>query len=466
MKYIKAVNQESANILDSHIKNNKAIVKYYAPWCGHCKQLAPIWSKCCNNCGVKIRENDNDNYFYDNGRDDNFILAEASDSGIPHMKSHNDVQGFPTILYLENGKKVDEYNGEREINSLEKWMKSKIHSKNGGKERREDSEISNEIKKGKFIPFDKIDDAVICPICQHELKSPENIRDAGIVYQLSCGHQFHNNCLKGWCKINTKNADKGLSDNDKIFRPIKFFNCPICNQKTINEIDDCTSVNTLYPVGKLNKEYESEKYTGSKPKKKSVFDGFFKGGKTKKYKTKKTRFQNKKKTSKRKPIYCAHMPPSNGKHIIATRKHKLKLNNKNYTFKTCCNGCAYSMKSLASSNPKKFIKEYVAKKNKDHLLLKNKQSGKIVQKAPLVKNNSRKITKKVNRNKKTRKGGNMSTGFGIGPFKFTKETGNKSWNYNSDGKLEPHDQDCYTINGVKTCKNKEEKSKKSWYSLW
>ena len=30
------------------------------------------------------------------------------------MKSYNDVQGFPTIAYLENGKKMETYEGERE----------------------------------------------------------------------------------------------------------------------------------------------------------------------------------------------------------------------------------------------------------------------------------------------------------------------------------------------------------------
>lgn len=308
MKYFKITDIDSAERFNENIAGNKAIVKYYAPWCGYCKHLRPKWDNACNRNNINV-----DKDYYDDGNDDSFILAEASDKGIPHMKSYNDVQAFPTILYLEDGKKKDTYQGDHDEEELYSWMNTKIKSKSGGGKR----------------------------------------------------------------------------------------------------------------------------------------------------KTRKVNKKSKRKTIKRTPIYCAHMPPSNGKHIKATKKHVLELNNKNYNFKTCCNGCAYSMKSLANSNPKKFIKEYVAKINKDHLLLKNKQSGKIVQKAPLKKN----IHTKKNK-KRTKKGGSFKTSFGIGPFKLSKETGSKSWKPNSSGDLEAHDNDCYNINGVGACKTKEEKSKKPWYSLW
>ena len=87
--------------------------------------------------------------------------------------------------------------------------------------------------------------------------------------------------MKGWCKTITTNANRGLSEDERIFRVPENFKCPICGQKTLKEEEDCTSVNELYPiVGKFSKEYGSEKYTGLKPK--TIFDRFFKGGKTKK----------------------------------------------------------------------------------------------------------------------------------------------------------------------------------------
>ena len=74
------------------------------------------------------------------------------------------------------------------------------------------------------------------------------------------------------------------------------------------------------------------------------------------------------------------------------------------------------------------------------------------------------VVQKRTRRKGSRKmkGGNMSMGIGLGPLKFSKETGYKSWSKN----MEAHDQTCYNINGVKTCKTDTKKSKKPWYSFW
>lgn len=191
--------------------------------------------------------------------------------------------------------------GGKQKKILKKTYKHKKSKKNKKTKRQQKNKKGGDSdQKGNFIPFENIDNKAICPICQDPLKleNEEQIIEKGIVYQLSCGHQFHNNCLKGWCKTITNNANKGLSEDERIFRLPEIFKCPICGQKTLKEEEDCTSVNELYPIGKLSKEYGSEKYTGLKPK--TIFDRFFKGGKTKKNKTKKNKKQ--KKTVKNKKL--------------------------------------------------------------------------------------------------------------------------------------------------------------------
>lgn len=153
--------------------------------------------------------------------------------------------------------------------------------------------------KIKDIKHDENGESEICAICQGSLL---DISDKGIIYQLSCGHQFHNNCLSRWCDINTEKVDAqfkkdhGYNSNSPRnghFREPVHFKCPICNRSNIDESNDCLSMDAFKDNYLFDKEqFTSEEYTGIKPEKKpkkSMFSFFNKGGKTKK-----NRKQNKK----------------------------------------------------------------------------------------------------------------------------------------------------------------------------
>ena len=78
-------------------KSKNVLVEFYAPWCGHCKKLAPVLDKLAE---TLIAE----------GKDD--IIVGKIDATINEL-SHSRVRSFPTIrLYKKDENELAEYNGE------------------------------------------------------------------------------------------------------------------------------------------------------------------------------------------------------------------------------------------------------------------------------------------------------------------------------------------------------------------
>merc|ERR1712241_202625 len=81
------------------------LVEFYAPWCGHCKQLTPIWDEL----GEKYKDHET-------------IVIAKMDSTANELEEVK-VQGFPTIKLFKKGtNEIVDYNGDRTVAGFSKFL--------------------------------------------------------------------------------------------------------------------------------------------------------------------------------------------------------------------------------------------------------------------------------------------------------------------------------------------------------
>jgi len=88
-------------------KEKDVLVEFYAPWCGHCKQLAPIFDQL----GEKYKDHAT-------------IVISKMDATVNELE-HTKIQSFPTLkLYKSGTNEAVEYNGERTLVGISKFLET------------------------------------------------------------------------------------------------------------------------------------------------------------------------------------------------------------------------------------------------------------------------------------------------------------------------------------------------------
>ncbi|XP_054278319.1 protein disulfide-isomerase A3-like [Macrosteles quadrilineatus] len=111
-----------AKNFDEVVTNNgkDTLIEFYAPWCGHCKKLAPVWDEL----GDKMKDEDVE-----------IVKMDASNNDV---SGPFEVRGFPTLYWAPKDNKASpvRYEGGREVEDFIKYIAKSATSELKGYDRK------------------------------------------------------------------------------------------------------------------------------------------------------------------------------------------------------------------------------------------------------------------------------------------------------------------------------------------
>jgi protein disulfide-isomerase A6 len=101
-----------SNFDDVVLKSGKpTLVEFFAPWCGHCKNLAPVWEELA----LTFEKNK-----------DQVQIAKVDADAEKSLGKRFGVQGFPTLKWFDGKSDTPEdYKSGRDIDSLTEFITKK-----------------------------------------------------------------------------------------------------------------------------------------------------------------------------------------------------------------------------------------------------------------------------------------------------------------------------------------------------
>lgn len=100
----------TAENFDRHVEMGLHFIKFYAPWCSHCRKLAPTWKALAE-------------FHKDNSE---ITIAKIDCTTEGKKCSEHNIRGFPSLKLFKDGREVDRYEGTRSLDDLKNYLTLKI----------------------------------------------------------------------------------------------------------------------------------------------------------------------------------------------------------------------------------------------------------------------------------------------------------------------------------------------------
>jgi protein disulfide isomerase family A protein 3 len=105
--------QSSTGFKNELAKHETTLVEFFAPWCGHCKRLAPEFTKAATD----LKSND---------PPVPLVKVDCTTDQGKSLCQENGVSGYPTLKIFKGADVAQDYNGPRDAAGIVKFMRSQV----------------------------------------------------------------------------------------------------------------------------------------------------------------------------------------------------------------------------------------------------------------------------------------------------------------------------------------------------